>query len=159
MIDKIQIPALPLEGGCQCGTVRYQLNGAPVVFYICHCTACQKQSASGFGESFRVRRDDLQVTGDLKTVERMGASGNVLAGDFCPECGTRLFHRRTRYSETLNIKAGSLDETGWLRPAGHIWTGSKQPWVIIPDSELSYPKEPDDNDAAMIVRWGEMTGA
>lgn len=148
-------PRLPLTGGCQCGAVRYSLNSLPVVFYACHCTECQKQSSSAFGESFRVRRKDLTVTGTLATFERPSASG-PLTGEFCTQCGTRLFHRRGKYSETLNIKAGSLDDASWLHPAGHIWTKSKQPWVILPEDALTYDRQPEDNDAALIAKWQEM---
>jgi len=157
MAPTVQIPPFPLEGGCQCGAVRYTLGGPPVVFYICHCTECQKQSSSGFGESFRVRRADLGIAGTCATFTRPAPSGNV-ACDFCPSCGTRLFHRRAKYSETLNIKAGTLDQTGWLSPAGHIWTRSKQPWVIIEPDALVYDGQPSDGDAALIARWREMTG-
>lgn len=156
MTEKLELPPLPLTGGCQCGAIRYTLRGAPVVFYICHCTECQKQSASAFGESFRVRQDDLEVDGAVATFTRIGTSGNELACDFCPDCGTRLFHRRAKYSETMNIKAGTLDDTSWLRPAGHIWVRSKQPWVKIGANELTYERQPEDGDAALTARWEAM---
>ncbi len=148
-------PRLPLTGGCQCGAVRYSVAGLPIVFYICHCTECQKQSSSAFGESFRVRREDLTATGTLASFERPSASG-PLTGEFCPNCGTRLFHARGKYAETLNIKAGSLDDTSWLHPAGHIWTKSKQPWVVLPENALTYDRQPEDDDAALIAKWQEM---
>lgn len=155
MTEKITLPSFPIHGGCQCGAVRYTLHAPPVVFYICHCTECQKQSSSGFGESFRVRRSDLTIEGNLAQYERASAGGGVV-GDFCPECGTRLFHHRGKYAETLNIKAGTLDDTRWLKPAGHIWTKSKQPWVNIDENELAYERQPDDKDAALIARWNQM---
>ncbi len=155
MVEKLNMPPLPLTGGCQCGAVRYTLNGRPVVFYCCHCTECQKQSSSAFGESFRVRRADLEVTGEVSSFVRTSSSGNRLVGDFCPTCGSRLFHRREKYSETLNIKAGTLDDTSWLKPAGHIWTKSRQPWVTIPKDALSYDRQPESDDD-LIARWQAM---
>ena len=157
MKAKIDLPDFPIAGGCQCGAVRYALAAPPVVFYVCHCTECQKQSSSGFGESMRVRRADLSVTGELAQYRRASASGTV-TGDFCPKCGTRLFHRRASYAGTLNIKAGTLDDTRWLKPAGHIWTQSRQPWVRIGADELSYARQPEDGFAALIARWNAMTG-
>jgi hypothetical protein len=155
MSAKIQMPRFPVSGGCQCGAVRYTLHAPPVVFYVCHCTQCQTQSSSGFGESLRVRRNDLTITGELAQHQRLSARGGVV-GDFCPKCGTRLFHRRGKYAETLNIKAGTLDDTRWLRPAGHIWTSSRQPWVKIGADELSYARQPEDEYAALIARWQDM---
>lgn len=157
-MSKPMMPPLPLTGGCQCGAVRYRLVGPPVVFYICHCTECQKQSSSAFGQSMRVQASDLEVSGELAEHKRSSPSGDI-SGQFCPQCGTRLFHRRAKYARTLNIKAGTLDDTRWLVPAGHIWTKSKQPWVILAKDALSYAAQPDDQDAALIARWQAMLKA
>ena len=48
---------LPLEGGCQCGAVRYAISAAPLTLYCCHCTECQAQSSSAFGMSMLVDYD------------------------------------------------------------------------------------------------------
>jgi len=158
-MHRVVLPPLPLTGGCQCGPVRYEVAGPPVVFYICHCTECQKQSASAFGESFRVRVADLDYTGALSTFERGSESGSPVACDFCPQCGSRLFHRRPGYGENINIKAGTLDDAGWIHPAGHIWTRSRQPWMTIPKDTLAYEAQPEDGMAALIERWREMLGS
>ncbi len=154
MQNKICLPELPLTGSCQCGAVRYSLLGAPIVFYICHCKECQKQSSSAFGESFQVYQADLEVTGEVKTYQRGSESGSVVKCEFCANCGTRLFHRRKSNPNVLNIKAGTLDNTSWLEPAGHIWTGSKQAWVKIPKDALAYKGQPDNYDA-LIAKWNE----
>ncbi len=153
---RIDLPEFPLTGGCQCGKVRYHLTAAPVVFYQCHCTECQTQSASAFGQSMRVRARHLLVAGEVRTFSRSTARDTELACDFCPECGVRLFHRRPQYADRLNIKAGTLDDTSWLVPAGHIWTGSKQPGIILGENALIYAGQPDDGYAALEQRWQEM---
>jgi len=152
MPDKILLPSFPISGGCQCEQVRFQLKAPPVVFYICHCTSCQKQSSSAFGQSLRVNCADLEVFGDLKNVGKTADSGATMKYEFCPDCGTRLFHSRSAYAKTLNIKAGSLDDTSWLKPAGHIWTTSKQNWFEIPKNALAYEKQPESFDA-LVERW------
>ena len=149
----VTLPTFPLQGGCQCGAVRYTLKAAPIAFYLCHCTECQKQSSSAFGESVTVDLKDLEVTGELAVYERPGAKSMVRC-EFCLKCGTRLFHGRP---ERCNIKGGTFDDRSWLVPAGHIWTSSKQPFVEIGADELSYPKQPDSKDA-LGVRWREMMG-
>ncbi len=157
MTNKVPLPIFPQSGGCQCGAVRYQLNGAPIVFYICHCTSCQRQSSSAFGQSLRVNRKDLEINGALKAVEKQAASGGIMKYEFCPQCGTRLFHSRSAYNDTLNIKAGSLDDTSWLVPAGHIWVRSKQSWFDIPTDAITYEKQPQNYDV-LEKRWREITG-
>ncbi len=153
-MDKVTLPQFPISGGCQCGAVRYTLKAAPLVFYLCHCTDCQKQSSSAFGESVRVRADDVEITGQLALYTGTADSGRGKYCQFCPTCGTRLFHRRTPDAEVLNIKGGSLDDAKWLRPSGHIWTRSKQAFISIGDDELSYPEQPDDD--ALTARWQQM---
>ena len=155
MPDKIILPTPPLTGGCQCGAVRFTLGSTPVGLYICHCTECQKQSSSGFGESCRVNSADVEMTGKVAEWSRTAASGSTVICVFCPQCGTRLFHKRAEYSETMNIKAGTFDDTSWIKPAGHIWTKSKQPWTVIDDDALSYPAQPETFEA-MNARWREM---
>ncbi len=139
-------------GGCQCGSVRYHLTGAPLTLYACYCTECQAQSASGFGMSMRVHRKDVAVDGNTATWRREPGAGNVLECIFCPQCGTRLFHQRPKYPDTLNIKAGSLDEVANLTPVGHIWTASKPNWVTIPQATYQTPHQPPGYEE-MIALW------
>jgi hypothetical protein len=154
-MEKVTIPALPLFGGCQCGKVRYRITGRPIVFYLCHCTECQRHTSSAFGESLRIRRSDLEVEGEMFCFTRSSDSGKSREGWFCPHCGVRIVHG-TADSELVNIKAGTLDDTSWLVPAGHIWTRSKQPFVAIGSEEPCWPGQPDDGYAALIERWDTM---
>jgi hypothetical protein len=151
--NKLRLPKLPMAGGCQCGAVRYLLNSYPVTFYLCHCSECQKQSASAFGESVSVKPEDLEVAGKLSVFERPASSG-IIQCEFCPNCGTRLFHRGDSF---CNIKGGSFDDRSWLMPAGHIWTSSKQPCSVIRDDELCYSHQPDSEDE-LRARWSKMIG-
>lgn len=152
---KVKMPDLPLTGGCQCGQVRYRINAAPYVFYLCHCTECQRHTSSAFGESLRIKGSDLEVAGELKTYRRMSESGKTREGHFCPDCGVRIVHG-TQGSDMVNIKAGTLDDATWLVPAGHIWTRSQQRFVAIGDDELQYEQQPDDGYGAMAGRWRTM---
>lgn len=139
------VSAFNQQGGCQCGAVRYTLNAKPFVVYCCHCTECQKQSSSAFGISVRVDTAALTIEGDFATFEQT-ISGKMVIRQFCPTCGTRLFHRRKDYAAMLNIKGGTFDDTHWLTPAGHIWTGSKMAWVLLPDDAMTYEGQPENYD-------------
>jgi len=55
------------EGGCQCGKIRYRLTAEPQMLYICHCSDCQKQSASAFGMSLRMRPGDIEFVQGLES--------------------------------------------------------------------------------------------
>lgn len=156
-MSTISLPAFPWHGGCQCGAVRFRLKAAPIVFYLCHCSTCQQQSSSAFGESVKVKASDVEIDGEMAAFTARADSGNAKLCEFCPRCGTRLFHGRTPGADTLNMKGGTFDDRSWLMPAGHIWTASKQPFVIIGADELSYDKAGDY--PALTARWRQMIGA
>jgi hypothetical protein len=142
-----------IAGGCQCGALRYALSAEPQAIYVCHCTECQRQSASAFGMSMPVSETGLTLTsGTPKEWRRTAASGHVVTAFFCPECGSRIFTRSTRLPGTVFLKCGTLDDTRRLRPVVHFWTSSAQPWVPIPPGDLSSLRDEADF-AAIAERW------
>jgi hypothetical protein len=139
-------PDKPLTGGCQCGSVRYEITGAPVSLYVCHCRECRKQSASAFGISLIVRRKDFRLTqGETTRWSRSTDSGRILHCQFCAACGSRLVHEGAPTREAISVKGGSLDQTLDLGEAIHIWTTRKLPGVLIPEHAAQFPEEPDDD--------------
>lgn len=147
-----------IEGGCQCGQVRYRINGLLQTLYCCHCTECQQQAASAFGMSLRISGD--QVTLDGRTASFIRDKGQPTACEciFCPDCGTRFMHRRDEGAANASIKAGSLDRPLPFDPVGHIWTRSKLDWVILPEGHLVYEEQPDDRYRALISAFKERYG-
>ena len=149
---------LPLRGGCQCGHVRYRLSAPPRVLYVCHCTECQRQSSSAFGMTTQVRSEDLVVDWSrLEVWTRRTDSGGQMDCHFCPTCGGRLFHTKQGTGSIVSIKPGSFDDLSWIRPIGHLWIKSRQPWVMIPDGTLAYDGQPDDL-ADLFAAWHEVAG-
>lgn len=137
--------SLPYIGGCQCGQIRYEIHAQALTLYLCHCKECQKQSSSAFGMSLTVPREAVVIVqGKPKAWTRKTDSGREVNNLFCSDCGTRLFHERTYNPNTINVKAGTLDDTNWLRPVGNVWTRSAQSWVIISDQLLNYDGQPED---------------
>lgn len=131
-----------LTGGCQCGEIRYDIVGTPTSLVVCHCTDCQRQSGGAFGMGLIVDQADFRLTrGTPKSLTSTSEAGRAKLGAFCPDCGTRIYHKAERRKGTVWVKPGTLDDTRWLKPSRHIWTGSKQPWVIIPDGVEAREKQ------------------
>ena len=127
-------------GGCQCGYIRYSLDGDAIGLFVCHCRDCQTESGSAFGMSLIIPEENFHLTsGKLKTFEVESDSGRIKTCAFCPDCGVRI-HNTT--SLMRSIKAGTLDETSWLHPGAHYWTKSKQQWITLPENVPCYA---DDN--------------
>lgn len=120
------------EGGCQCGELRYRVEGEPLAVTVCHCTECQRQSGSAFGMSMVLQVDQLRLTqGEPRSFKRDTASGGTTECFFCASCGTRTHHLPSWIPGLVNVKPGTLDDTGWLEPTLQVWLGSKQPWAPV----------------------------
>ncbi len=141
------------EGQCQCGAVQYRVQGGAQTVFACHCTQCQRQSASAFGMALWVRDAQVALSGPpLQDWTRTTPSGKAMTGRFCTVCGTRLFHQVDLPGAPLSIKPGTLNDTRALRPVAHIWTASKQPWVQLDEAVLQYPGNPPDF-APLVQAW------
>lgn len=139
------MPKLPLEGGCHCGSVRYRISRAPLMVYNCHCTNCQKISASAFNISATVFEDAFEITGGAPArIEWSSDVGTQRYGLLCGTCGTRIVHGMTPTNGFLSLRGGTLDDTSWLRPVGDIWTSSAQSWVELSPERLQYERQPED---------------
>jgi hypothetical protein len=153
------LPPLPWGGGCQCGAVRYRLHAPPLTLYACHCSECRRQSASAFGLSLRVRRQDVEFSGEMHHFDRPVASGGVLSGRFCRNCGVRIVHEKVlpggEPAAEVNIKGGTLDHVALLEPAGHIWTSSRMAGIEIPAGALAFARQPESY-GPLIERFAQM---
>ena len=99
---------MSLSGGCQCGAVRFRLDGEPGEASICHCRMCQKATGGFFGPYVSARRlEDLVWTrGEPKRFQ----SSNKVRRGFCGDCGTPLTYE---FREThIGVAIGALDRPG-----------------------------------------------
>jgi hypothetical protein len=100
---------LPLTGGCQCGAVRYRVEGTVVDAGVCHCRMCQK-AGGNFGMAFFGAPDIEFTRGAPAAFE---SSPGVLRG-FCCDCGTPLFMRYA--GQPYDVTIGSLDRPDDVPP-------------------------------------------
>lgn len=144
---------MPLRGSCQCRSVRYEIGREPLTVYACHCTECQRQSGSAFSLSMVVPREAVAIIdGRPKEWLRRTDGGRTVSCLFCGDCGARLYHEPHSNRAITIVKPGTLDDTSWLSPVGHIWTRSAQPWFRIPVTSITYDVQPLDL-SALIAAW------
>jgi hypothetical protein len=151
--------SLPLVGGCNCGAVRYRVSRAPLTTYICHCHLCQKRTGSPFSMSIVFAQGGLEITeGALERNERTTPDGRVSASFVCGACHSRT-HTEQEGGPTFNLRAGTLDDTRWVRPVAQFWTSSAQPWAIVPGI-LGYEGQPKPGDYAdMVDAWNRLVAS
>ena len=140
-------------GGCQCGSVRYEIDVEPQVAYCCHCTDCQRQSGSAFGISVWFPADAFRLTqGELSTWITKAESGNDKHCAYCRMCGVRIYHAVDDGAGTISVKGGSLDRMPGLKPVAQIWTRSAQNWMFEKlVEEYCFAREPDDFQALILT--------
>jgi hypothetical protein len=78
--------------------------------------------------------------------------GRVTTRWVCPECSSWVSAAPRDGSTPRNVRGGTLDDTSWLRPTVHIWTRSKQPWVLLPEGGRNFGAQPPGDPW-----WASMT--
>ncbi len=143
----------PYHGGCLCGAIRYRLTDEPLTLYACHCTDCQRRTGSAFALSMIVFKSGLHLLqGEPREYAVALSDGRQKQGKLCGGCSAHLWGEPVRFPQVVVVQPGTLDDTTWLRPIGHIWTRSAQPWVFIPKDTLNFETQPDD-PMALINAW------
>jgi hypothetical protein len=149
-------PALPLAGGCPCEAVRFEVTALPLLVYACHCTECQRWSGSAFGMSMPVAAPSFRLLrGEPKPWRRIGASGVQSTYWFCGDCGGRAYGQRDARPDVIVVRAGTLDDTSWIRPIAHVYLRSAQAWERIPNNAECYELQPADF-RGLASKWRAM---
>ena len=125
-----------LEGGCACGGVRYRMTARPLFVHCCHCRWCQRETGSAFALNVLIETKNLQVLqGEAEMVATPSESGKGQTIARCPVCRVALWSHYAGAGEAVSfVRAGTLDEPQQVSPDVHIFTASKQPWVVLPGS-------------------------
>jgi hypothetical protein len=133
-------------GGCQCGAVRYAVEGAPDNVHLCHCRMCQKAVGGPFAVICPVRKSAFRVTrGEIAWF----ASSDVARRGFCRDCGTPLIFDYP-HDQGIGVLAGTLDRPDLVPPVIQYGTETRVPWF---DHLPGLPGQPiDENDPEGVIQ-------
>ena len=125
----------PLSGGCGCRFVRYQLLRAPLFVHCCHCRWCQRESGAAFAINAMIESDRVVLlSGEVVLIDTPSASGKGQLIARCPRCQIALWSHYAGAGRAVSfVRVGTLDEPDRLPPDIHIFTASKQPWLLLPE--------------------------
>jgi hypothetical protein len=155
---------LPLDGGCTCRLLRYRLTSAPLFVHCCHCRWCQRESGTAFALNALIESDRvLALEGEPEIVLTPSESGAGQKIARCPSCRVAVWSNYGGGGDKVRfVRVGTLDEPDRLPPDIHIYTRSKQPWVVLPasarkvdayyDSKLHWPAASLERRAALRGR-------
>jgi hypothetical protein len=136
------------DGGCTCGMVRFRLTSPPLIVHCCHCRWCQRETGASFALNAMIESDRVTLLhGEPEVIDTPSASGKGQKVSRCPACRVAVWSNYAGAGATIRfIRVGTLDNPDGFPPNIHIFTSSKQPWVVLPAhipavTEFYSPKE------------------
>jgi len=122
------------DGGCDCRTIRYRMHGRPLFVHCCHCRWCQRESGAAFALNAMIEADRVQHLGaEPDIVDTPSASGQGQKIARCPKCRIAVWSNYAGGGPAVRfVRVGTLDDPDAFPPDIHIFTASKQPWVVLP---------------------------
>ena len=134
--------AFPLDGGCTCRALRYRLTDKPLFVHCCHCTWCQRETGSAFALNAMIEADRVVLlSGEADVVHTPSNSGRGQKITRCPQCRIAVWSNYSGAGDAIRfVRVGTLDQPFRLPPDIHIFTSTKQPWVILPPGVAAMPE-------------------
>jgi hypothetical protein len=110
------------------------MTGRPLFVHCCHCRWCQRESGSAFALNAMIEADRVQLLhGTPEVVLTPSASGRGQKVSRCPVCRVALWSNYAGAGDAVDfVRVGTLDDPDALPPDIHIFTSTKQPWVVLP---------------------------
>jgi len=132
----------PLTGRCTCGAVRYRMTSRPLFVHCCHCRWCQRETGASFALNAMIEADRVVLlAGSHELVLTPTASGKGQKIARCPSCRVALWSNYAGAGDAVRfVRVGTLDQPDRLPPDIHIFTSSKQPWVVLPPGVPAVPE-------------------
>lgn len=156
----------PLAGGCDCRTVRYRMETRPLFVHCCHCRWCQRETGASFALNAMIETDRVTLLGgEPELVDTPSESGRGQLIARCPKCRIAVWsHYAGGGRAVCFVRVGTLDMPDHLPPDIHIFTASKQPWLVLPagvpavpayyDRKQHWPKESLARREALLAKLG-----
>lgn len=111
-------------GGCQCGAVRFAVEGDLGRASLCHCRMCQKAFGSFFGPFVSAPMSAFAWT---RGAPKHFQSSNKVRRGFCGDCGTPLTFEWS--DEVMELAIGAFDDPSPIRPVAQLAKDAALPWV------------------------------
>ena len=130
------------DGGCTCRFVRYRMTTKPLFVHCCHCRWCQRETGSAFALNAMIESDRvLLLQGEVEVIDTPSNSGKGQKISRCPRCRIALWSNYAGAGDAVRfVRVGTLDEPDRLPPDIHIFTSSKQAWVVLGPEARAVPE-------------------
>ena len=132
-----------IRGHCECGRVRFEVDGNIQDFSHCHCSQCRRLHGAAFATFAGVERDKFRyVSGEGEVTVYSSSERNERV--FCSVCGSTILVDALEETDALYLSMSAIDGDP-PRPKGyHAYVGSRAPWHEITDNLEQYETEPPE---------------
>ena len=129
-------------GGCTCRALRYQMTSEPLIVHCCHCRWCQRETGASFALNAMIEAARVEVlAGECELVNTPSNSGKGQRIARCPSCRIAVWSHYAGGGDAVRfVRVGTLDDPDRWPPDVHIFTSSKQPWVVLPTGARAFPE-------------------
>jgi hypothetical protein len=129
----MDVESISAAGGCDCRRVRYCLHRRPLFVHCCHCSWCQRESGASFALNAMIEADQVELlSGEPDWINTPSASGKGQQIARCPTCRIALWSCYSGAGSLVRfVRVGTLDQPAQFPPDIHIYTSTKQPWLVL----------------------------
>jgi len=127
--------SLPLNGGCGCRAVRFEINEPLVAAAYCHCRRCQHRTGTAMQASAKIEPGSLTITKGEEHLHGWTLEDG-LEKTFCGLCGSALLARDPDDGDVKIVRLAAVDGDPGVRPAAHQFVAYAAPWAPLPDDDL-----------------------
>jgi hypothetical protein len=154
---------MSFTGGCDCAGVRYEMTRTPLFVHCCHCRWCQRETGAAFALNALIEADRVVLLkGEPEVVNTPSSSGRGQKIARCPVCRIAVWSNYSGAGDTIRfVRVGTLDNPDRFPPDIHIFTSTKQPWIVLPPGVPAVPEYYDRNQywpADSLARRNKMLG-
>jgi hypothetical protein len=130
------------DGGCTCRFVRYRMTSTPLFVHCCHCRWCQRETGASFALNALIEAERVRLLqGEVAVINTPSNSGKGQKISRCPRCHIAVWSNYAGAGGAIRfVRVGTLDEPDRFPPDIHIFTASKQPWVVLPPNIPAVPE-------------------
>jgi hypothetical protein len=119
---------------CHCGALQVMATGEPEWVNVCHCKACQRRTGAVMHSGAYFASSRVLIEGATKVYSRPADSGLEISFHFCPQCGSNVYWRASRFPDHYGIAVGAFADPAFPAPGFSVWEEAMHAWLgLSPD--------------------------
>jgi len=143
----VERPAVEARPGvtpssCLCGAMAWEVEGAPLMMYHCHCSRCRRGRSAACATNAFYKLDRFRwIRGSELARSFKLPEAQFFTQDFCHLCGSPAPRVMEKFNRVM-LPAGAMDADPGAPANAHVCVASMAPWDAISDGLPQFPEMP-----------------